>query len=1509
MPKRNRYRHNLPQTNHNAVIKSTGILFRPRVILLFLLLILACAGLIVKTIDNQHPAGWKYVTGEEITQQKAIPREFHTMTVHGPSIYFGVGSGFTYSLNRITGTLQWQHEAQDYSIYPAAFGSKNRVFVSNFDGGVYAIDRISGDELWRFRIPDYYKVDTEPIASGGFVYFGGRNGTLYALEEEAGKIRWTFQEAPLDIAHYTPDQVILHFGRFSVDDENIYLNSSTDNSIIALDKKTGKEKWRYTNYGFKFQKPNIFPHSISFWSATDTYYLLDKARGTVLYSTSHARVVEGSVNIYIVYNNGVTESVNPSDGTTRWTYKEDETSTIIIQEVNASNVIITGQKNIPGKSTTLATLVDVQTGKSLWTKILDNPQINSVVSDKGQIYIIGQTTQCAYTFSGKTSWCSHEKQNGNTSFLTNEGLYLISTEGDDTKIFYMDTRTGSRKWIYESSNVNTNVITQYGGDLYFIAKDKLSVYRLNGKFPRAVIREGDIRRLENKYDFFHTIPQSIQTFRRRLSNIISSFTFQQSVQITKTGEQVRINEPYELTVHMDDTQFTNKYEDARINATFSSGTEKSSKVTAFYFDKNTWKIRFTPTAVGKWNFIIKDDDTNNILDTGSFNVSKSDNPEFISISKKDPLVFVTQKGNVYIPIGIQDCVQDYNQDGNPLNQWFYGAGDTPALTPPFKASTMDAYLSTFATSGFNMFRWGAENCSFPLWKTLSPSGNRYALDEGYWLDTFFTSLKNHGFHIWMSLFSFKFPFDMGLTETHQRLLLSHYLDYVVARYGAYVDVWELANEIRIDPKLVNFMAEYIRSIDPYHHPITTNWDQSTLPTIDIVSDHWYSQECNEFCEGEIIGKLQQRTVTKPYVFSEQGNLFSNWDDTSAARMRARLWIGYFKKAFYIYWNTSMQLYMNRQNTTQGPSNIYLGPMERQHISAFSSFISDVHEPLIEYPLASDDNVYTLKSGSQIIGYVARQIIGAPQKSTTFMIDMPADGVIRWVNPSTGSVILEQAVQKGTQMLQSPIFSTDIAFKILLSTDTSPVVNKQQKIDVLAPDSVPVNTVYELTLHVEDSQYPTPYNSGDIIGSFVNKLGNVYPVKGFYYDHNTWKLRFVPTIDGTWDWNLTIAGNPNAPVIKGAFTALPSNNQGYISVSRTDPHSLVTQRGEIFVPVGIQDCAEGSNQNSGQLNQIGDAHKTIASPILSLETYLSVFANSGFNVFRWGVGHCSYSLWNLSSLTENQTPVNEDVRMDALFSSLKNHGFHIWMSLVNFSLPFEKITNDSQKQALLKRYLDYIVSRYASYVDIWELANETKLSDSLTSFTSDYIRSIDPYHHPIITGTKDVKRPITFSSQVMPNEFDQKLATQMRMRLWTDYFEKTSLTFFGTSRIGFLNGQYIVQDQSTSHLGSLERQFISVFCLLTQNPTDALTTFPLASKDNVYAFLSEQQIIGYLYNSTNTDVQKNTYIAINIPAHGIIRWISPANGSIVSEQPVEKGSQILWSPKFSNDIVFKIQFSS
>ena len=178
----------------------------------------------------------------------------------------------------------------------------DRLFMQTDNAHTIALNRFTGELLWDTELADWrqnYSASSAPLPAGNLVISGvsggehGANGFVAAHDQETGKEAWRFWTVPKpgepgsetwqgkDIEHggaptwFTGsydaalDTVYWPTGNpgkeYNGDDrkgDNLYANS-----ILALDRQTGKLKWHY----------QFTPHDLWDWDATQTSVLVDVA--------------------------------------------------------------------------------------------------------------------------------------------------------------------------------------------------------------------------------------------------------------------------------------------------------------------------------------------------------------------------------------------------------------------------------------------------------------------------------------------------------------------------------------------------------------------------------------------------------------------------------------------------------------------------------------------------------------------------------------------------------------------------------------------------------------------------------------------------------------------------------------------------------------------------------------------------------------------------------------------------------------------------------------------------------------------------------------------------------------------------------------------------------------------------------------------------------------------------------------------------------------------------------
>ena len=512
-----------------------------------------------------------------------------------------------------------------------------------------------------------------------------------------------------------------------------------------------------------------------------------------------------------------------------------------------------------------------------------------------------------------------------------------------------------------------------------------------------------------------------------------------------TPTQIDRYSVFELTRTYDEAGFTNPWEQASLGAVFTAPSGKKISIDGFYYATDTWKIRFAPTEVGVWQWSLRFTSTNATTaktESGTFTTVTGAQPGFLRISTENRSRFVYDNGSLFNGIGLGECMNDVDANGDPFNQMAVDGGVRPegqeAMPSDARYPGLDGYFSLYGPrgAGFNLYRWSVDNCAFKLWETISPAGNVYLAREGKWGDDLVQTLQQKKIRVWMTIFGFDPPFpDTAGTNPAQQNAIKRYIRYVVARYGASVDVWELMNEATVREPWYIFAATYLRSIDPYQHPITTSWEKPELSVIDITAPHWYQFE-SEFESDKITASRIQASLghgqRKPVVYGEQGNSVQNWDQRSAVRMRLRSWSAFFNEGILIFWNTSG--FKNYRSPVA--ANIYIGPDERGFVKVLQDFTAGV-SPLVrvapvQVSQTSTVRGYALSSPTSFMAYLTNfRDHTNPTSDVSISFNSPVRGTAVWVDPSTGGVIGSATVPVtvGANTLQVPAFVTDIALKL------------------------------------------------------------------------------------------------------------------------------------------------------------------------------------------------------------------------------------------------------------------------------------------------------------------------------------------------------------------------------------------------------------------------------------------------------------------------------------------------
>lgn len=545
------------------------------------------------------------------------------------------------------------------------------------------------------------------------------------------------------------------------------------------------------------------------------------------------------------------------------------------------------------------------------------------------------------------------------------------------------------------------------------------------------------------------------------------------------GYSIDLYTKFEVILQLD-ADFANPYDpdDIRMDATFVSPSGEEMIVPAFYYrefdytlddtgqtlgwiEAFTWRVRFTPTEVGEWEFFVTAEtptDTATTM-TLSFVAEESEKHGFVRTNPNSSDYLAFDDGSFFLPIGMNmawyndDHMADYRDwldalsdaGGNYIRVWFIHYG--------FDFEWKDTGLGTYGGRQDRMYELDRlvemlEERDMYMMLTLLTHAAFSTEVDSQWGDNPY-NIVNGGM--------LEHPREFGTNEEAQRLWRMK-LRYIVARWGysPHIMAWEWWNEVNwtelANPDVlipwIRENGDYLRDIDPYDHLITHSgstildaaiWNQSTL---DFVQDHIYY--VNDWVD-ELSGIISawQLAYDKPFFLAEYGYVDPPEFDPLGIRLHNGLWTapmsGALGTGMFWWWN----------------SYIYPGD-HYEHFEGISAFFAgeDLSQKkwlLTPATISRNANVLGLQALDEALlwivnrdyndGYYSDQYAQFGDSATFPTIDnarvtmgwlMGGTYHIEWWDTLSGEIIAEDTVRTGgSLLLDVPPFSTSIAVKIKL----------------------------------------------------------------------------------------------------------------------------------------------------------------------------------------------------------------------------------------------------------------------------------------------------------------------------------------------------------------------------------------------------------------------------------------------------------------------------------------------
>jgi len=251
------------------------------------------------------------------------------LAVDNMMLYATTGFGGVYAMDAISGTPKWR-KVLESPIRTAPTITSNMILVQTVDNKLYALNKISGEELWRFGV-----AHEDTVIAGGaspayevednVVVAGFSNGEIVVLNSLIGTPLWSHMlVSNKQVSSTTEINSITSYP--IVENGTIYAISNS-NVMVALDLRTGDVLWQ--NEIGSTQNMLLAGEYLFVISNKNVLYAVDKNDGSIIWSlnmkdyldyedqdgeTYAANPIMIDGNILLAFSNGKVFKISASKG-------------------------------------------------------------------------------------------------------------------------------------------------------------------------------------------------------------------------------------------------------------------------------------------------------------------------------------------------------------------------------------------------------------------------------------------------------------------------------------------------------------------------------------------------------------------------------------------------------------------------------------------------------------------------------------------------------------------------------------------------------------------------------------------------------------------------------------------------------------------------------------------------------------------------------------------------------------------------------------------------------------------------------------------------------------------------------------------------------------------------------------------------------------------------------------------------------------------------------------------
>ena len=368
---------------------------------------------------------------------------------------------------------------------PAVVG--DRVYVGDWAGVVYALDRETGDEVWRHQTAEHENVYAGQIVSSPAVVdladrrwvFIGSGKTLYALDAATGDEQWHHELGqPGDTTEPTEiESSPVVVGETVIVGYDVHNNPAYRAGVIAFDATSGDVLWDFDpDAAAGFDEGT---GCVDVWASPS----VDVERGLVFAGTGNCPSSPEGWGDY-------TEAIFALDletGEPAWSYQPHEPNNDDLDFAGSPNLFSIGDRDVVGLGNKDGHyyVVDRETGEEVWQAEAAEPGLERPGSNFSTGGFIGGTAvsdgvvvggtgvgpcPCAHGIDAETGeivWQNEEPANTYGASAVANGVLFLG--GNDFTFRALDLHTGEILWAEEMQGAVSGGSAVSGDDVFAVA--------------------------------------------------------------------------------------------------------------------------------------------------------------------------------------------------------------------------------------------------------------------------------------------------------------------------------------------------------------------------------------------------------------------------------------------------------------------------------------------------------------------------------------------------------------------------------------------------------------------------------------------------------------------------------------------------------------------------------------------------------------------------------------------------------------------------------------------------------------------------------------------------------------------------------------------------------------------------------------------------------------------------------------------------------------------------------